>query len=341
MAIDTDGPDIRSPFPQRINPHAEKTRIQLAEWVRSTGLVHREAARERFDRADFGWFAAAVYPTADAPQLDLMAEWFAWLFLVDDQLDDGRFGRSPNRMRETVNQMRAVLEGHGRCDAAGPVLPTAVASLADLWERTAPQAAPEWHRRFVRHLEECLRTAAVWEAGNRISGTVPSEETYIANRRHTGAIYVCMDLIEIAERISLPDAVHTSPEFTSALDAACNVVCWTNDVFSLAKERSRGEVHNLVHLVGHHRGLDQRAARDHVCTVIAAETDLFLVAEAKVLTAFPDQTADLVPYTAGMRTWMRGNLDWSRRTKRYHSTADDGVDRPEEYLEAQLMEVER
>ncbi|NGO06297.1 terpene cyclase [Streptomyces sp. HC44] len=339
--MDTDEPDIRSPFPHRLNPFAEKARFHVAHWVRHNGLVHRESARERFERADFGWFAAVVYPTADASRLNLMADWFAWLFLVDDQLDDGRFGRSPDHVGETVDRMRAVLGGHGRCEVADPHIPTTISSLAGLWERTAPHATPEWRRRFVGHLEECLRTAAVWEAGNRIDGTVPSEETYIVNRRHTGAIYVCMDLIEIVERISVPDSVHRSPEFTAALDAACNVVCWTNDVHSLAKERLRGEVHNLVFLVEHHRGLDRRTALDHVRTAIEEETGRYLAAEAKLLTAHPDRTRELTLYTAGMRTWMRGNLDWSRRTKRYHPASDGGAERPEDYLETRLMEADR
>lgn len=341
MLTDIDDRDVHSPFPQRISPYADQARRHVADWVRCVGLVHRESAWRRFERADFGWFAAAVYPTADAECLELMADWFAWLFLVDDQFDDGRLGHSPDRASEVVNQMRAVLADHRLRGTAGLASPTAVSSLADLWQRTAPRTSPEWRRRFVGHLEACLRTAAVWEAGNRFRGTVPSEATYIVNRRHTGAIYVCMDLIEIVEDLSVPHSLYTAPEFTAVLDAACNVVCWTNDVYSLAKERSRGDVHNLVLLVQHHRGLDQPAALDHVRAAIHKETGRFLDAEARLLTAHPEQGGQLVPCLGGMRSWMRGNLDWSRRTKRYHPAADGGAERPDEYLEARLTQIER
>jgi hypothetical protein len=335
-------PDISSPFPYRVNPHADGARRHLARWARDAGLVNRESARQRFERADFGWFAALVYPDASAPHLDLMADWFAWLFLVDDQLDDGLFGRSQDQVGDVIGQMRAVLEGRVQhAVPAGREVPTVVSSLADLWRRTTADAPPGWPRRFIGHLEQCLSTAALWEAANRIGGVVPAEDTYIANRRHTGAIYVCMDLIEIVRPTEMPASVRDSREFTAALDAACNVVCWTNDVYSLAKERALGEVHNLVYVVEHHRGLAQPDALDHVRTAIAEETGLFLAYERRALAAHPDWAEPLGRYLLGMRTWMRGNLDWSRRTKRYRTSAATGEERPEEYLEDRLTGADR
>ncbi|WP_406480667.1 terpene cyclase [Streptomyces platensis] len=336
-------PDIFHPFPYRISPHVAEAREHLTDWTRRIGLIAREASRKRFAKADFGWFAAMVYPTADATQLNLMADWFAWLFLVDDQLDDGSIGRSPERARDIVDGMRAVLESpdHGAAAAADRDGPVAVSALADLWLRTAPHATANWRRRFVQHLDDCLTVAATWEAGNRVTGTVPDEETYIEMRRHTGAIYVCMDLIDIVERIDIPDSLYTGAQFRAALDAACNVVCWTNDVYSLAKERALGEVHNLVHIVEHHRGLDTPGALDHVCAATSTETTLFLEKERELLAARPEHHALLVPSLAGMRTWMRGNLDWSRSTKRYRPVEGDEEIRPEEYLEASLMKVDQ
>ncbi|WP_030949881.1 terpene synthase family protein [Streptomyces sp. NRRL S-646] len=328
--------DITCPFPFSVNPHARQAREHLEAWTRENGLLRGARARERFARADFGWFAALVYPTADAEALDLMAEWFAWLFLVDDQLDDGAFGRSPKRMAQAVALMREILG-----DPAPPLdtaLPPAAVALADLWRRTARRASPRWRARFARHLEQCLITATVWEAENRVSGSVPTEESYIANRRHTGAIYVCMDLIETAENVEVPAPSYDTPAFEAALNAACDVVCWANDVYSLAKERALGEVHNLVYIVGHHRRLDERQALETVCSAIAARTEDYLTAEKELRREHPRDAPWLEPTLAGMRSWMRGNLDWSQRTERYASDfARDGADT--QYLEAALMEV--
>ncbi|MFY1632491.1 terpene synthase family protein [Solwaraspora sp. WMMB335] len=326
-------------FPFQINPHVEQARAQLTRWVHDTGLVLRDSARERFEHADFGWFASMVYPSADAGHAELMADWFAWLFLVDDQLDDGADGRSLAHLAEVMAAMRSVLTSadFGASVAGRRDVPRAVSSLADLWRRTAPDATDRWRRLFVQHLEECLSTAATWEAGNRLAGTVPDEATYIAKRRHTGAIYVCMDFIDIVERIDVPDTVYDSPAFRTALDAACDVVCWTNDVYSLEKERSLGEVHNLAYIVEHHHGLDRDAAVARVCAAIEAQTRLFLATETELRQTFPQHAAVLDPYLAGMRSWMRGNVDWSSRTKRYQSAELVGPARTGEYLETTLL----
>ncbi|WP_416520556.1 terpene synthase family protein [Streptomyces achromogenes] len=327
--------DIACPFPFSVSPYAPQAREHVTIWARDTNLLRGHHARERFERADFGWFAALVYPTADAETLNLMADWFAWLFLVDDQLDDGDFGRSPERMAQAVRLMGRILgDPATRLDAP---LPPVADALVDLWHRTAGRASPTWRRRFADHLERCLTTATVWEGENRVCGAVPSEDSYIVNRRHTGAIYVCMDLIEIAEGVEIPTEHYTAPTFRTALDAACDIVCWVNDVYSLSKERSLGEVHNLVYIVEHHRGLQEHQALKEVEVAISKRTEVFLAAQERLLHDHSEDAPWLRSSLAGMRTWMRGNLDWSRRTQRYAPGPPEGD--PGSYLEADLMDV--
>uniref|UniRef100_A0AAU2W292 Terpene synthase n=1 Tax=Streptomyces sp. NBC_00008 TaxID=2903610 RepID=A0AAU2W292_9ACTN len=335
--MESELPDIYCPFPQRTNPHVAHVREHLDSWTRNTGLVHRDSARDRFEQADFGAFVGMVYPTADSENLDLVADWFVWLFLVDDQLDDGHLGRSPDRVRSVVEVMRSVVERGARPADEG--LPAAVVALVDLWERTVPAAAPQWRRRFTYHLMTYLTTATTWEAGNRADGVVPAEATYIEKRRHTGAIHVCMDLIEIVAGIEAPESIHNDARFITALEASCNVVCWANDVYSYEKEQVLGEIHNLVHLVRHHRGYGKQESLDHVCAEIATETERFLTAEAELLAAYPQLDWMLEPYLDGMRSWMRGNLDWSRQTPRYNPADVSQYKEPEQYLEATVLGV--
>jgi Terpene synthase family 2, C-terminal metal binding len=162
---------------------------------------------------------------------------------------------------------------------------------------------------------------------------VPDVATYIEKRRHTGAIYVCMDLIEVAEGMTLPDEVFASGDFADALDAACNVVCWTNDAYSLEKERSLGEVHNLVFLMQYHENLSDAAALRAACELIDSETDRYLELEKRVLPVTGSRYPALHRYAAGMRSWMRGNHDWSSRTLRYTD-----IRPPEDYVEHLLRE---
>lgn len=157
------------------------------------------------------------------------------------------------------------------------------------WPRAASARArvPAWVRCWI-----CRRSASTRrrDCSTRLSSGArdhPDPETYIRNRRHTGAIYVCMDLIEIVEGVEVLPAVYSSPEFAGALDAACNVVCWTNDVYSLAKERSLGEVHNLVCVMASHHGLTMEQAVRQVGAAIAAETASYRSLEQQLLRAYP------------------------------------------------------
>ncbi|GGK91365.1 hypothetical protein Sme01_53700 [Sphaerisporangium melleum] len=314
------------------NPHAGTAVRHLNQWVAERGLIGRDSARERFDRADFGWFAAVTYPTASEADLGLVADWFAWLFLLDDQLDDGLLGRDPDRAGRLMGELFDVLEGH-RADPAGPSIVTA---LDDLWRRATASASPAWRERFISHVV-AGGMAACWEAANRTAGAVPGEQDYVANRRHTGAIYVCMDLIEIVEHIDVPAEVYDGDAFARALEAACDVVCWTNDLYSLDKETSVGEYHNLVTVVGRARGLDRAEAIGTVAGMITERLAEYLALEPAVRAESRGWTPQVEAYLAGMRSWMRGNLDWSASTRRYRDALRDGA-APADYLESALVE---
>ncbi|WP_113691966.1 terpene synthase family protein [Amycolatopsis albispora] len=310
------------------NPHADAATAHLNRWVGEQGLIGRAAARERFDRAAFGWFAAITYPTASERDLGLVADWFAWLFLLDDQLDDGVLGRDPERTHQFLGALFGVLEGKG-ADPAGPSI---VTSLADLWDRTTETASEAWRRRFVEHVV-AGGLAAGWESANRVSGTIPGEADYVEKRRHTGAIYVCFDLIEIAEHLDVPAEVYDSEPFAEAVRAACDVVGWTNDLYSLDKETALGEYHNLVTVVQHARGIGQTEAIGVVAERITRRLREYLAAEPLIR----KRHKEIEPYLAGLRSWMRGNLDWSASTRRYREALHD-TENPASYLEPALID---
>jgi len=308
----------------QLNPHADSAIAHLDRWVAEQRLVVRPQSRDRFAQADFGWFAAVTYPTADAETLALVADWFAWLFLLDDQLDDGLLGRDPVRTAEFMAEMFGVLTGL----PAGRGAPTIITALADLWRRSGDSASDTWRRRFVDHVI-AGGLAARWEAENRVAGMIPSVASYIDKRPHTGAVYVCMDLIELAERIDLPAEVYDSEPFAAALRAACDVVGWVNDLYSLDKETSMGEYHNLVTVTACESSLDLESAAEAATDRTSDRVLDFLTLERAAIEAWP--TADVRAYLDGMRSWMRGNLDWSATTRRYRDAATG-------YLERGLVE---
>ena len=334
-------PDIFCPFPSQMNPHVESAKQQLLEWVHEFGLVQKETARQRFLRADFAAFASCTYPTASREHIALISDWFAWLFLVDHQLDDGVVGRNLDLARRCMHDLLTVLRedhhpinrSYTACAVVQSYSSSAVAALADLWQRSLPGMTETWRGRFIRHVESCF-AAAYWEAQNRIQGIVPDVPTYITKRRDTGAIYICMDLIEVVEQLRVPVHLYESAIFQDLLDTACNVVCWGNDLYSLEKERELGEYHNLVLVVQHAHNLSEQEAIAGVCDMISSEVERFIALEEQIFTIFPEYAEEIEKYLAGMKSWMRGNLDWSSETQRYYYIEKAILGESSTYLDA-------
>ncbi|HEV3169060.1 MAG TPA: hypothetical protein VGZ32_01900 [Actinocrinis sp.] len=308
---------ISLPFPPGRNPHGDAARAHLDRWVREQRLVVQPAAARRFAEADFAGFAALTHPTIDEVALCLIADWFAWLFLLDDQLDDGFIGYDPRQVNALVVGIMEVLDSPGD-HGPRPYYAPLIAALANLWSRTAPEATAAWRQRFTAHIL-AAGAAALWEADNRAVGLVPDPSVYIEKRRHTGAIYVCMDLVEVLHGIDVPDDAYADGTFQAALAAACDVVCWTNDLYSVDKERALGEYHNLVYVVEHHLELDRAQAATRVAADIHKRVEDYLDDEQRLLDRV-DCPREVEVCLGAMRAWMRGNLDWSARTPRYGPT---------------------
>ena len=330
--------DVFSEFSPRCNQRIDAVRRQLDGWLEEHGLVQGETARGRIARADLGQFAALTYPTAEEDTLCLAADWFAWLILLDDHLDDGRLGLDTDRVAGLVEGIMAILGLAG--DISPGSLPprgdpAILAAFAELAMRTFSLGTERWSHRFVEHIADSGR-AAFWEAENRIHGIIPDERTYIANRRHTGAVLVCLDLIEILDQIQLPDTLYFSARVQRCLLAAADVICWTNDLYSLEKEAALGEHHNLVLVIEHADGLGRGEAVRRTIQKIAERIAVFKTAEGIAIETFPEHDEILEKYFAGLRAWMRGNLDWSAGTARFRAMGDARSETGD-YLEEEII----
>ena len=295
---------------ERIRPrrseHEDLARTHVFRWVTEFRLAAGATLR-RFQAADFPGFVATTYPTAEPSTLALVTDWFAWLFLLDDALDDGPTGHNQAATDALMASLLAAITTGPEPDGG-----RLAHALADLWRRTTATATPAWTQRFVEHMTAGM-AAASWETANRAAGHVPTPSQYIHARRHTGAIYVCMDLIDIVSGLTVPADLYATEAYQCALTAACDVVCWTNDAYSLDKETQLGEYHNLVSVVAHHEHLHREAALADVAHRVVTRLGQFYDAERNLRGDDPVIAASL----GGMRSWMRGNFDWSRRTRRY------------------------
>ena len=99
-----------------------------------------------------------------------------------------------------------------------------------------------------------------------------------------------------------------------------NVISWANDLVSLDKELRQGDMHNLAVILSHEQKLSLQAAVNLVGALHDVEVSAFIDLARRLPSFTPKIDREIQRYIAGMRSWMRANLDWSLGTTRYRST---------------------
>ena len=101
----------------------------------------------------------------------------------------------------------------------------------------------DWRATFAWDFFDYL-CGCEWEAENRAQGLVLEAE-FLRKRRDAGAIWPSLDLLEDAAGVLLAGP-RDVPLLAAARTACADVVCWTDDLLTVGKERAHGDVHNLV-----------------------------------------------------------------------------------------------
>ena len=316
-------PAIRYPFSSGINQHANEAQQHITSWVRSFGLLSTAKAWLRFEKARFAWLAARAFPDAALHELCIIADFNTWLFILDDQCDEAAAGRKADYLKGIMAGLMDILHSNRLVTRAeGGPLP---AALSNIWERMRAISTPAWRLRFIRSMDEYF-TSCIWEAENRESGLIPTVEDYVRMRPYTGALLADIEAIEIIEKIYLPAEVVEQALLQRMIQACNNIVCWSNDLFSCAKEARQGDVHNLVLVLQHANQTTLQEAVNEAVRMHNEEVAIFVTLEKLLPLKGAESDYELLRYVSVLRSWMIGNFDWSvKDTGRYGAAVKDVV----------------
>lgn len=306
-------PTFFCPFPSASHPHTDTIEHNLLAWVQRFDLMEAKQAQRRLQRLKYGALIGRAYPQGGLTEVQIIADWTTWLFVLDDLCDEAGLGHSPMELAQVHAAYLDILRGGPIPQVQGP----SPHALADLYQRMRAVASPTCMQRFIGAVADYCH-GNVWEAINRARQIVPDRRSYCAMRRFTGGLYIFFALIEMVEHIELPDAVRDHPIVQRMTDIANDVVCWCNDVISLEKELHSGDVHNLVLVLQHEQGSSLQVAVDRVAALCDAQVREFIQLEERLPTFGAAVDEALHRYVQGLRCWMRANLDWSAASNRYH-----------------------
>ena len=308
-------PRLYYPFSPAINTHADAIHETTLDWLGRFDVFQDDVAYNAFYSSHIGRLAARFHPYAPQNVLQLVSDWYAWMFLKDDQRDESEFGKHPELLAIANNRYLEILKGANLEAGEQPL----THALKDLRQRLVAQAPTSiWMRRFTRSVAEHF-ASTVWEATNRSRGMNPDLRSYIRMRPITGGLYVDTEFIGIAERTHVPPEIREHPDVKALLRTSNNVVCWANDLFSLEKEAGRGDVHNLVLILLYEQGYSLQNAVSEAVMMHNSQVREFESVERQIPSFGQAVNTNLSRFVAVLKTRMRGNFDWSQESGRYKS----------------------
>ncbi|WP_339155115.1 terpene synthase family protein [Actinomadura luteofluorescens] len=329
-------PDFYVPYPARLNPHLEGARRHTMAWAREMRMLDADRDpgtpdiwdERDLEGMDYALLCAYTHPDCAAPELDLVTDWYVWVFYFDDHfLEVFKKPQDQEGARTYLDRLPLFMS----LDPPEPV--NAVErGLADLWARTVPARSDAWRRRFSVSTLNLLRES-LWELSNISTGRIPNPVEYIEMRRKVGGAPWSADLAEHAAGVEIPERVVATRPLRVLKDTFSDAVHLRNDIFSYQREtETEGEVNNSVLVMERFLSVAPQVAADTVNDLLTsrlrqfentAVTELPHVFEEHALD--PAERASVAAYVKALQDWQSGGHEWHLRSSRYMNDRSLGM----------------
>jgi germacradienol/geosmin synthase len=322
-------PEFYQPYPARLNPNLEGARSHSKAWAREMGMIEGSGIWDEndFDAHDYALLCAYTHPEAPGPELNLVTDWYVWVFFFDDHfLERYKRTRDFPGARAYLERLRQFMPVDGTAvpEATNPV----EAGLAELWARTVPGMSGDWSRRFAESTRNLL-DESLWELANISAGRVPNPIEYIEMRRKVGGAPWSANLVEHAAGAEVPARVASSRPLRVLKDTFADGVHLRNDLFSYQREtQQEGELANCVLVLERFLGYGPQQAAEAVNELLTSRlqqfehtalTELHPLFEEHALD--PVERLKVLKYAQGLQDWQAGGHEWHMRSSRYMNGA--------------------
>ncbi|MFE2560669.1 germacradienol/geosmin synthase [Streptomyces sp. NPDC059352] len=319
-------PDFYVPYPARLNPHVETARTHTRDWAREMEMLEGSGVWEEhdLDSHDYALLCSYTHPDCDAEALDLVTDWYTWVFFFDDHFLE-IFKRTQDRAgsKAYLDRLPMFMPADPATGMPEPTNPVE-AGLADLWRRTIPSMSDAWRVRFAEATEHLLYES-LWELDNINEGRIANPVEYIEMRRKVGGAPWSAGLVEYAAGAEVPDRVAYSRPLRVLRDAFSDAVHLRNDLFSYQREvEDEGENSNGVLVLEKFLGCTTQEAANAVNDLLTSRLQQFentALTEVPVLAAeqglSPAECAAVAAYAKGLQDWQSGGHEWHMRSSRY------------------------
>jgi germacradienol/geosmin synthase len=332
-------PEFSLPYAVRLNPHGEDAHRHTMAWARRMGMLDRPArpggppvwTAAELAAMDYARMCAYTHPECDGEELDLITDWYVWVFFFDDHfLEAYKRTRDMAGARAHLRRLEAFMPGPGEPMPA-PANPVE-AGLADLWQRTVPAMSGDWRRRFTESTRALLNES-LWELANIGEGRIANPIEYIEMRRKVGGAPWSANLVEHAVGAEVPARIAESRPLQVLRDTFADAVHLRNDLFSYQREvQQEGELSNCVLVLERFLGVDTQRAAELTNDLLSSRLRHF---EHTALEDLPrlfahhrldgEERRAALAYTKGLVDWQSGGHAWHARSSRYMNSGPRAV----------------
>ena len=324
-----DLPAFYTPYPARLNPNLERARERSKAWAYDMDMIDAPQNgtaiwdEHDFDSHDYALLCAYTHPDADGPELDLVTEWYVWVFYFDDHFVE-LYKRTPDLAgaREYLDRLPLFMpvEGEITEEPRNPV----EQGLADLWTRTVPAMSAAWRRRFAESTKNLL-DESLWELANITENRLSNPIEYIEMRRKVGGAPWSANLVEHAAAAEVPDEIAATRPMQVLRDTFSDAVHLRNDLFSYEREvQDEGELSNGVLVFERFLECGTQEAADAVNDLLTSRLHQFEHTAFAELPALLDEhqidpaaRLRVLAYIKGLQDWQSGGHEWHLRSSRY------------------------
>ncbi len=324
-------PDFYMPWPARLNPNLETTRVHSKAWAYEIGILgSKEEAQEpiwderAFDAHDYALLCSYTHPDAPGTELDLITDWYVWVFFFDDHFLE-IYKRTPD--------LAGAKEYLDRLPAFMPIFPnetppvptnTVERGLLNLWSRTAFTKSVEWRRRFFESTKHLLEES-MWELVNINEDRIANPIEYIEMRRKVGGAPWSANLVEHAVFVEVPAKIAATRPMQVLKDTFADGVHLRNDLFSYQREvEDEGENSNCVLVLERFLNISTQEAANLTNELLTSRLQQFentAVTELPLLFeeygVDPAERMNVLLYIKGLQDWQSGGHEWHMRSSRY------------------------
>ncbi|OMI84750.1 hypothetical protein BSZ07_36450 [Streptomyces sp. M1013] len=291
---------------------AERTGAAVLAWARESSLVVDAFEEERLLAMRLGKLAELTVPEGSDADLELTAQWAAFICLVDDRFDRSLVEIRPEEVASLFTRLLNVITG----GAAGFVSGLEQA-LDDLWRRTAPRMSTQWRERFVADYRD-FALATQEEAAGRNDRVPTGLSDYVLRRRRTITALPLADILECTAAAPWPDLPMGEDLMRGLRRAVADVAGWSNDLVSAEDDVREGR-DNLVTVLSRERGCSLSSAREQA-TAMRDDRVRDFRALAAALTALPlpgTEREGVRRYVAALGSFVTATLHWLGVTHRF------------------------